>query len=100
MNESQKRRETLLKETRQLYRNGYVPVVHPRYRAVYRNLYEEENSNASQGTLGTRILISLILFAVFAAADYNGTKIWRYTPTQIVWEIQKQPDFSGYMKDL
>lgn len=105
MNESQRRREELLSEARRnnstMFRNfsGTIPAVHPRYRAVYRNLYGYEQEEAPAGTtLGTRIFISLVLFAVFAAADYNGEKIWNYTPSQIASEIQKQPDVSGYLK--
>lgn len=102
MNESQKRRETLLNETRNLYRNDRIPAVHPRYRAVYKNLYKTgtKSDEESSGTLGLRIFISLMLFALFAAADYNGESIWHYTPTQIVSEIQNQPDFSGYLTNF
>ena len=102
MNETQRRREALLHETRNLYRNDRIPAVHPRYRAVYRKLYNTSPSSGdgNSSTLGARIFISLVLFAIFAAADYNGENIWRYTPTQIVSEIQNQPDFSGYLKDF
>lgn len=95
MNDSRKRREELLNEMR---RSERIPAVHPRYRAAYHNLYGWEEEDEDTGTsLGTRIFISLVLFVVFASADYNGEKIWNYTPSQIASEIQSQPDISEYL---
>lgn len=55
-------REYLLRQTKE-----NIPVVHPRYQAIYRNLYEQEEE-PMKGTLSVRILFSLILFALFVAA--------------------------------
>ena len=95
MNETEKRRERLLKETRNQYSsNRNIPVVHPRYRSLYRNLYGEKETMTGS-TLGVRIFVCLILFGVFAAADYKEEKIWKYTPNQIMSEISKQPDLAS-----
>lgn len=97
MNESEKRRERLLRDTRSQYssRRG-TPAVHPRYRAMYQNLYGRgEDDRMTGSTLGMRIFICLILFGIFAAADYREEKIWKYSPAQIISEIGSQPDFSS-----
>lgn len=92
MNDSERRRQILLNETRRLYTSsGYTPAVHPRYRASGSRFTSSEPLESS-GTLGIRILICLILFALFAAAEYNGEKIWKYSPQEIISEVQQQPD--------
>lgn len=40
MNESQERREELLRMSRQKWRKGSIPAVHPRYQHVYRDYME------------------------------------------------------------
>lgn len=98
MNESEKRREELLRSTRNLYQSREIPAVHPRYRAAYANLYKENDNQKPGGTLGIRILICLILFAIYAAADSHGKTLWKYTPAQIVTEIQRQPELLSFSK--
>lgn len=96
MNESQERREELLKMSRQRWGKGSIPAVHPRYHHVYRGLYEEHSSEGNGGSsFFTRMVISFLIFAMFAAADYTGEKIWKYTPSQIVSQIEYQPDIMG-----
>ncbi|MCI8637934.1 MAG: hypothetical protein HFG41_02005 [Coprococcus sp.] len=99
MNDAQKRREQLLKETRSRYQSSYMPAVHPRYRAAYHGLYggSEETAGASE-SLSVRILISLILFAVFATADYHHDKVWKFSTSQITAEISRQPELTGYLE--
>ncbi|XCP83749.1 hypothetical protein ABXS75_11745 [Roseburia hominis] len=94
MNDSQKRREQLLRETRNLYRTSQIPAVHPRYSAANHFLYGEDAKTEGSSSLGARIFISLLLFVIFASADYQGEKIWKLKPSQIVSQIQNQPDFS------
>lgn len=91
MNESEKRRQTLLNETRRQHQDYRTPAIHPRYGAIYSNLYSRDAS-PEESSLGVRILISLILFALFAAADYNHDTLGKYSPSQIVSEVQRQPD--------
>ena len=37
-------------------------------------------------------LSAFLIFGMFVAADYTGEKIWKYTPSQIVSQIEYQPD--------
>lgn len=98
MNDAQKRREQLLKETRSRYQSSYMPAVHPRYRAAYHNLYGGNEEAKASESLSVRILISLILFAVFATADYHHDNVWKFSTSQITAEIARQPELSGYLE--
>lgn len=97
MNDTQKRREQLLRETRSLYQSNSIPAVHPRYRSAYHNLYDSGEEEKEPGSLSVRILISLILFALFATAEYNHDNIWKFSTEQVVTEIAKEPDLTGYL---
>ena len=93
MNESQERREELLRMSRQKWRKGSIPAVHPSYQHVYRGLYGEHSSEENGGSsFFARMFISFLIFGMFVAADYTGEKIWKYTPSQIVSQIEYQPD--------
>ena len=93
MNESQERREELLRMSRQKWRKGSIPAVHPRYQHVYRGLYGEHSSEENGGSsFFARMFISFLIFGMFVAADYTGENIWKYTPSQIVSQIEYQPD--------
>lgn len=96
MNKSQERREELLRMSRQKWRKGSIPAVHPRYQHVYRGLYGEHSSEENGGSsFFARMFISFLIFGMFVAADYTGEKIWKYTPSQIVSQIEYQPDIMG-----
>lgn len=96
MNESQERREELLRMSRQKWGKGSIPAVHPRYQHVYRGLYGEHSSEGNGGSsFFARMFISFLIFGMFVAADYTGEKIWKYTPSQIVSQIEYQPDIMG-----
>ena len=72
---------------------GSIPAVHPRYQHVYRGLYGEHSSEENGGSsFFARMFISFLIFGMFVAADYTGEKIWKYTPSQIVSQIEYQPD--------
>ena len=61
MNESQKRREELLKNTRKLYDSGTRRrSVHPRYQSEYS--FGEKKEKEEKSTLGLRMLFSMLLF--------------------------------------
>ena len=75
MNQTEKRRQKLLEYTRNLYTDKrYVPAVHPRYKAVYQQMYSED-MNVSRSTLGLRSGVSIILFITFILMKYNGAEI-------------------------
>lgn len=71
MNESQKRREQLLKNTRKLYDSeNSGRAVHPRYKVEYS--FEDEEEAEEKSSFGVRLLFSMILFLVFVFAErYN-----------------------------
>lgn len=79
MNDSQKRREQLLKNTRKLYDSGSEGrAVHPRYKAEYPFGNEEETEEKS--SLGIRLLFSMLLFLVFVFAErYNESLYFAIT---------------------
>lgn len=92
MKNSQKQREAMLREARMNQLGKEIPAIHPRYRAVYQNLYPSEKGE-QKSSLGTRILISLILFALFAAIDQGQITETPVSSTQIIYEIEKPMDF-------
>lgn len=65
MNESQERREELLRMSRQKWRKGSIPAVHPRYQHVYRGLYGEHSSEENGGSsFFARMFISFLIFGM------------------------------------
>ena len=95
MNESQERREELLRMSRQKWRKGSIPAVHPRYQHVYRDIWRTFFRRKWRKQFFARMFISFLIFGMFVAADYTGEKIWKYTPSQIVSQIEYQPDIMG-----
>lgn len=87
MKSSQKQREAMLREARMYHSAKEGPAIHPRYRAVYNDLYPKQEETI-KSTLGTRILISLILFALFAAIDQGHITETPVSSTQIIYEIE------------
>lgn len=96
MNDSEKRRQALLRETRRLYPDNRPPAIHPRYGAIYNDLYPSNNSNG-ESSLGVRILISLILFALFAYSNTNHLELGTYSLSTLTTEIQSQPDWINFL---
>lgn len=93
MTEAEKRRIELLHQTRTLYSDRIdVPAVHPRYRSVYGELYHPEGNSGRNSTLGIRVFISILLFILFAAADYNEVRYRNVDSKRIVHEIERKTD--------
>ena len=68
MNESQKRREELLKNTRKLYDSGSSGrAVHARYQSEYS--FGEKKEKREKSSLGIRLLFSMLLFLLFVFAE-------------------------------
>ena len=69
MNETEKRRMQLLKNTRKLYHSDYKGnTVHPRYKANESNK-AKQRTDEPKSTLGLRICLSLVLFVIYALAE-------------------------------
>ena len=78
MNESQERREELLRMSRQKWRKGSIPAVHPRYQHVYRGLYGEHSSEENGGSsFFARMFISFLIFVVEIPVQ-AGEKHFKY----------------------
>ncbi len=77
MNETEKRRQQLLHQARELYRDvgETIPAIHPRYRAAYESIYGTDKEEVIQSTFGIRVVICVMIFAVFVLTDYKGTTI-------------------------
>ncbi len=83
-------REYLLKQAK-----DNIPVIHPRYQALYRNLYDVEQEKNSS-SLSIRILLCLILFAVYAAALNSEKTVAIDAANQIVNEIGSTISFLSF----
>lgn len=93
MTDSEKRRTQLLKATRILYTDHeIVPAVHPRYQAVYQNLYalNEGETDAKNSTLGIRVIIAILLFILFVVMDYQDITYANVNSQNIVQQIEKE----------
>lgn len=87
MSDAEIRRRRLLQETRERYNDTYnIPAVHPRYHAAYRNIYGEEKY--SKSTFGFRLLLCLVLFAMFITIDTEQQKIWNVDSKQVKGYIE------------
>ena len=98
MNESEKRRQILLNQTRDLYgERRSIPAVHPRHQSFYSKLYggDRQEDEILVSTLSLRIFICLILFVSFVLADYRGSTVANVGSERIVQEIEFQFDVSG-----
>ena len=100
MNNSEKRRKELLNQTRSMYSDQrQIPAVHPRYKAIYSDLYGQGDEKMPE-TIGIRLMICVLLFAVFVAMDYRGVKVADVSSSQIVNQIEYQPDIEEVWKSL
>ncbi len=76
MTETEQRRKALLAQTRAHYSDKYAPpAIHPRWQNTYHSLYQSENSDQTKsgfGSFGVRMIVAIMLFCMFAFADYQG----------------------------
>lgn len=91
MNESERRRKELLELTRQRYSDSFSPpAVHPRYHAVYEEIYGTEDFPS--GTLGIRTFFCIMLLALFLSMEHNNDKILNVTSKKVVETITSDMD--------
>ena len=107
MNETEKRREELLAQARNLYGSGRTsnPAIHPRCQGAYHQLYEKEEAlgtyKASLSICSTfvlRVCVSLILFLIFAGIDYEKTSVGTYDSAKIIEAITYQQPVGEFLK--
>ena len=86
MRNGYKERVEMLNSVRENSFNRDMPAIHPRYGALYRELYKGDREVKS--SLGIRILISLILFALFAAMEQGTITKIPISPSEITYQIE------------
>lgn len=92
MTDTEKRRTALLQQTRKIYSENYAPpAIHPRYGAIYQNLYKKEREEKPTSSFGVRVVIAILLFGLFFVANQNGMK----EAEMVVNEIQQE--FDGFV---
>ena len=92
MNDVEKRRLQLLHETRKNYSDKYSPpAVHPRFQSTYDSLYRDRHSEQAEerGTFLVRIVIAVLLFALFFLMDYSNEKIGTVDSQLVIQEVQR-----------
>lgn len=93
MNETEKRRQQLLREARSQYRDKGIPAVHPRYRAAYQSLYDEtDDLPENSSSFGIRTVLCILLFALFVIVDDKGAAVMQVDSTVLTEQIQKEPE--------
>ena len=91
MKDSMERRRQLLEEARAIYSDQQtIPAVHPRYHAVYQELYPKEEK--MRGTFAFRAFICFLLFTAFVAMDQRGDEKLPVSSDQIAAEIGADMD--------
>lgn len=91
MKDSMERRRQLLEEARAIYSDQQtIPAVHPRYHAVYQELYPKEEK--MRGTFAFRAFICFLLFTAFVAMDQRGNEKLPVSSDQIASEIGADMD--------
>lgn len=82
---------------------GTLPAVHPRYHAAYASLYPEESDFplTGQGTFAVRVVLSVLLFALFVMADYKNVTVMKVDSTKVIEQIQTEPEaVTTFLNDL
>ncbi len=101
MNQTEKRRQELLEQTRKIYRDSNnTPAIHPRYRAAYTSIYGEEEEEKQTTGLGFRFFLALMLLIGFVAIDQSGEKIATVDSQWIEERIVEEPDFEEVWRKL
>ena len=76
MTETEKRRITLLQETRKTYSEKYTPpAIHPRYQSAYQSIYKNDDFSREEkgtSTFVARTVVAILLICLFAIANKNG----------------------------
>lgn len=84
MNQTEKRRQRLLEYTRNQYTDRRnVPAIHPRYKAAYYQVYEDDRK-LPKSTFGMRLGISMILLAVYIVMKQNDMEVLGINNLQVL----------------
>ena len=97
MDDSALRRQQLLKDTKRMYDSGGIPAIHPRYRHIYHDLYDE-NPTSTTGSFYLRLVIGILCFACYVWADYKDMTVAGVNSSMIVNQIEQQTDFEEVLE--
>lgn len=101
MNDSEKRRQQLLQETRKLYsEKGMMPAVHPRYEAAYHKLYGNDGAAVPKGTFVIRLLLCVFFFVLFITVDRQNETILSAGSNEILNQIRQDMNLEGIWNRL
>ena len=92
MDHIEERRKKLLEKTRNIYSDRNRPAaIHPRYGSIYsEEYYSPKDTN---GSFGIRIVLCLLLFALFLTMDYTSNTMFNVSSEEIKavisenWEV-------------
>ncbi len=90
MNDPEERRRELLKQTRQLYDDTWIPAVHPRYGNLYKELYSDETAETPEGSFAFRLALGILLFVCYVWIDRAQIPVMNVDSSQIAVQIEKQ----------
>ena len=89
MTETERRRNELLRETRKIYNEKYAPpAIHPRYQNAYQSIYKTNPRERQNSTFLARLLIAILLFGAFFAANQKGLKEAETVANEITSEFE------------
>lgn len=97
--ESARRRKELLDRTRSLCGDREVPAIHPRYRAAYHKIYEEDGAENTE-TFGVRTVLCILLFMAFVLMDNQDIDIAQVSTDQIVSAVEEETQVQDVWMDL
>lgn len=87
--EDARRRQEILEQTRRFYGDRETPAIHPRYRAAYRKIYDEDSEEVTE-TFGARVVLCILLFVAFVIMDNQEIDIAQVSSDQIVTLVEEE----------
>ena len=106
MNESELRRQELLRQTRKLYNDhNELPAVHPRYGRICSSLYGDgrtaaEHSTSSGGSFYVRLVIGILCFVFYVCLDQSQAEIAQVSSSAIAEQIGQDMDADALVETL
>lgn len=98
MNQSERRRQALLKSARGWYDDSHTPpAVHPRYRNLYGELYKEEPQISG---FRMRIFIGCLLFLLYTVMDYCDIQVAQVNSQVIADMVEEDGEVQEVLGNL
>jgi hypothetical protein len=90
MNEFEKRRQSLLRETRKRYSESYkTPAVHPRYRGAYQAIYDSEDKTPRKNYIWIKLIFCVLIVLSFLLIHKMNWEIANLNSDKIVQLIRE-----------